>query len=559
MAQPSETIRFNQLGYHPRQEKVAVVNEGAVSEFAVYDAATGRRLLTGKPLYTASSAWSDKTRSVLDFSRITAPGTYRLEAGGGSVTFEVKERTLSPLADAALKSFYYQRTAVPIDERYAGIWHRPAGHPDNHVLIHPGAAGPRRAAGEVIASPKGWYDAGDYNKYIVNSAFSIGLMQAVYPLFADYFAGQRVNIPESGNRTPDLLDETYFNLEWMLTMQDPDDGGVYHKLTTPSFEAFIAPTDCKQPRYVVRKSVTAALDFAASMAQSSVLFTAYEADYPGFAGRALAAAERAYVWAVTHPDAFYNQEALNSRFSPPVSTGTYGDGRADDEFFWAASELYFATRKPIYREMAMKYLPKAFTLPTWGNVAGLGVYAWLQPGRQLSADDRAVAEALKSRLLTYADRAVDGADRTPFHAPFGNTPGDFFWGSLAERCAAQGTALVYAHLLTGKVAYLTNAVRNMDYLLGRNATGYCYVTGFGTKSPLHPHHRLSASDGIEAPIPGFLVGGPNPGQSDGATYPSRLPDESYADVEGSYASNEIAINWSAALVALAASLDAVMQ
>ena len=99
----------------------------------------------------------------------------------------------------------------------------------------------------------------------------------------------------------------------------------------------------------------------------------------------------------------------------------------------------------------------------------------------------------------------------------------------------------------------------MDYILGKNATGYCYVTGFGTKSPLYPHHRLSASDDIEAPLPGFLVGGPNPGQQDGVPYPSNLPDESYADVEGSYASNEIAINWSAALVALVSSLDALMS
>ena len=97
----------------------------------------------------------------------------------------------------------------------------------------------------------------------------------------------------------------------------------------------------------------------------------------------------------------------------------------------------------------------------------------------------------------------------------------------------------------------------MDYLLGRNATGYCYITGFGVKSPLHPHHRLSASDAVEAPIQGLLVGGPNPAQQDKADYPSNLPDESYSDTLPSYASNEIAINWSAALVALASSLDAL--
>lgn len=223
---------FESVRYYPQQEKVAVVNAGEVREFTIVDAATGNRLLSGKPGYTASSAWSDKSRTILDFSDITVPGRYLLLVNGDSVAFEVKEKVLSPLADAALKSFYYQRTGMPIEATYAGRWSRPAGHPDDKVLVHPNAAGPERKAGAVISSPGGWYDAGDYNKYIVNSAYSIGLMQAIYARFPDYFIRQRVNIPESGNHTPDLLDEMYYNLKWMLTMQDPADGGVYHKLTT---------------------------------------------------------------------------------------------------------------------------------------------------------------------------------------------------------------------------------------------------------------------------------------------------------------------------------------
>ncbi|WP_291528831.1 glycoside hydrolase family 9 protein [Bacteroides sp. UBA939] len=553
----SEAVRLNQLGYYPKQEKVAVVNDGVVQEFTVADAVTGNKVYSGKPGYTASSPWSNKKRTILDFSEVTTPGTYVLIAAGDTVPFEIKERVLSPLADAALKSFYYQRTATPIEERYAGKWNRPSAHPDNHVLIHPSAAGPERAAGTVISSPKGWYDAGDYNKYIVNSAYSIGLMQAVYRLFPDYFAAQQVNIPESGNHTPDLLDEMHYNLSWMLTMQDPADGGVYHKLTTPQFEGFIKPIECKQPRYVVQKSVTAALDYAASMAQASRLFAPYEQDYPGFSKQALESAERAYAWAEAHPQAFYRQNTLNKEYQPAVVTGAYGDGSAGDEFFWAASELYFATGKNAYREMVLKNIPKEYSPAGWGNTAGLGVFAWIQPGKELTGEDLKMVETLKNMLLDYAEKSVQNAGNSPFHAPYGNDAKDFYWGCLSEKCANQAISLVYAYQLTGKHLYLTNAYRNMDYLLGRNATGYCYVTGFGTKTPLYPHHRLAASDGIEAPIPGFLVGGPNPGRQDHVTYPSQLPDEAYADVEESYASNEIAINWSASLVALAASLDAL--
>ena len=350
----ADVIRLNQMGYFPSQEKVAVANTAGVTDFTVVNAATGEEVLKGATAVTTSNPWSQTARSTMDFSSLTQPGIYWLLAGGDTATFEIKDRPLATVADAALKSFYYQRTAMPIEEQYAGQWSRPAGHPDTHVLIHPSAAGPTRKAGDVISSPKGWYDAGDYNKYVVNSAYSIGLMQAIYRLFPDYFAKQNVNIPESGNSTPDLLDGIYYNLEWMLTMQDPADGGVYHKLTTPNFEDFIKPTDCKQPRYVVQKSVTATLDFAAALAQASVIFKPYQKDYPGFSAKALRAAERAYAWAEKNPDALYKQEVLNEKYDPDITTGEYGDVDATDEFFWAASELFFATGKQAYMVKAVK-------------------------------------------------------------------------------------------------------------------------------------------------------------------------------------------------------------
>lgn len=554
---PAESIKVNQLGYYPSQEKVAVVDSVVVEQFTIADAASGKEILKGKAKSSAVSEWSGKTRTTLDFSEIVTPGKYLLEVNGTSVPFEVKDKVLAPLADAALKAFYYQRTGMPIEEQYAGKWNRPAGHPDNKVMVHPNAASPQRPAGTIISSPKGWYDAGDYNKYIVNSAYSIGLMQSIYELFPDYFARQSVNIPESANTTPDLLDEMYYNLDWMLTMQDPSDGGVYHKLTTPSFEGFIKPIDCKQQRYVVKKSVTATLDFAAAMAQASRLFAPYEEDYPGFSKRAIAAAEKAYLWAKKNPEAYYEQDKLNKEYQPAVTTGAYGDNHADDEFFWAATELYLTTGKAAYREVATKKAPKTFHTPGWPSVSALGVFAWLQPGRELNDADRTFAGLLKEKLLAYSQAAISGADTSSFHSPYGNKAKDFFWGCIAEGCANQGISLVYAYLQTGNKEFLTNAYRNSDYMLGRNATGYCYVTGFGSKSPMNPHHRLAASDAIEEPIPGFLVGGPNPGQQDKVAYASNYPDESYSDTEPSYASNEIAINWNAALVGLASALDAL--
>ena len=543
-------IRRNQVGCYPQQEKVVVVegkNPGSKVRVTTPDGKTLRAAGVRK----AVSPLSQKTRYVVTLDGLTAPGDYRVSLGDESCVLHVSDHPYRDIAKASLRLFYLIRSGVPIND---AVYGRPLGHADTQVLVHNSAASPLRPAGTVISSPYGWYDAGDYNKYVVNSAFSIGLMFAAYEQHPDYFAQLTTNIPESGNATPDLLDEMMFNLKWFLTMQDPYDGGVYHKLTTPNFEGFIMPTACRQQRYVVAKSVTATLDFAAVMADAARLFEPYQTDYPGFSAQAAAMAERAYLWAKANPKAFYRQELLKD---PAVTTGTYGDGSSDDEFFWAATALWRLTGKQTYLDDARRYQPKQFTIPAWGNVASLGAFECMaDAGNPLRA-------TMLQQLTAYCDAAVKGVGQSSFQSPFGNSPRDFGWGCLAESCCCQAIALLYADQMTGTAKYRRYALQNADYLLGRNATGYCYVTGFGDLSPMHPHHRPSDADGIEKPFPGMLVGGPNPGQQDKkdmkAAYPSQVPDESYIDDMQSYASNEIAINWNASLVAFLCWLDGLSE
>jgi endoglucanase len=441
---------------------------------------------------------------------------------------------------------------VPIDAKYAGAYARPCGHPDTQVLVHPSAASLGRPAGTLISSPYGWYDAGDYNKYIVNSAFSVGVILCSYDQNRDYYQTLNVNIPESQNQTADVLDELMFNLQWMLTMQDPYDGGVYHKLTTPNFEGFVMPTDCKQQRYVVQKSTAATLDFAAVMAQAARIYKKNK-DYPTFAEEATRAALAAYGWAERNPRVLYQQRRLTD---PAVSTGEYGDFNLSDEWYWAATELYLLTGDQQFADLAAKNQPKRFSAPTWGNVAALGTYDWLTAKNV----ENSQLSTLRSSLINHCDSLVAAVTKSSFQTPNGNSPRDFGWGCLAEAFGTNGLTLCYAYQLTSDKKYLTAALENAEYILGRNATGYCYITGFGTKSPMHPHHRISEADGIEAPFPGLVAGGPNPGQQDIAevkVYPSKQPDESYTDVMQSYASNEIAINWNASVLALLGWLEAV--
>lgn len=533
-AYESENIRINQVGFYPSQEKTITLEQDNPCEtVSIYRA--GRKIWEGEAVRTAVSPWSEKVRRVFDFSEITKPGRYTIKAGKERMKFTVSENAFDALAEAGLKGFYHQRSGMDLDPAIAGKWARKGGHPDTVVYIHPSAVSEGRPEGTVISSPKGWYDAGDYNKYVVNSGYSMGLMAEAALMFST---------PENADRRKAIHDELEYNAEWLYTMQDPSDGGVYHKLTNPEFEGFISPLECSKPRYVVQKSVTAALDYAGALCTFVEL-----GDSPD--PETIAKAEAAYAWAASNPSAFYFQERINRTYDPDVSTGAYGDGSASDEFFWAASCLYRATGKTGYLEDVKKYMPGSFSVMSWGNVSALGVFEWLRNGRDgVSADEQEIYERCLQMLLEYCDRSIESAEASCYNSAYGNSPRDFYWGCASTFCD-QSVCFLYAYKLTGKAGYLKNAFRNVNYILGQNATGYCYVTGFGSKSPMFPHSRLCHSDGVVEPIPGLLVGGPNPGHNDKAevTYRSSYPDESYEDVMPSYASNEIAINWNASLVA----------
>ena len=567
-----ENIRINQVGFYPDQEKTLTLEQSNKCEkVEIYKAGTDEKVWEGAALRTAVSPWSGKERRIFDFSEITEPGTYTVKAGKDTADFTISQTAYDELAKAALTAFYHQRSGMDLDPEIAGKWARKGGHPDTEVLIHSSAATESRPEGTIISSPKGWYDAGDYNKYIVNSGYSLGLMAEAFLMF-----------PASRDKYEDLwefskatsaicepaFDELFYNEEWMWTMQDPEDGGVYHKLTTPNFEGFVTPTECGQQRYVVQKSVTAALDFAGSLYSMARLHSYALLDCDKNAYKIYKVrfdkAEAAYAWAKANPDALYHQNRLNETYDPDITTGAYGDYSASDEFFWAASSLYLATKKAEYLEDVKQHFPENFKLMSWGHVAPLGVFNWLQYEKQMLADkghntgaikhqEQKIIDRCKAMLLEYCAAAVKDAEGSCFNNAFGNRPEEFGWGCCSSFCD-QSICFLYAYDITGDKKYLDNAFRNMNYILGQNATGYCYVTGFGSKSPMFPHSRLCHSDGVDAPIPGLLVGGPNPMQNDIAEvikYDSDYPDESYMDIMPSYASNEIAINWNASLVAAA--------
>ena len=546
-------IKVNQVGYLTHESKIATIEpEAKTKSFLIRDQ-EGKTIWRTKHATTQKSPFSSKIRQEIDFSSITKPGRYTLVAGRHQQSFIISSDPYTEALKASIKGYYYQRSGESLERKYAGEYARPAAHLDSHVMVHPSAATPKRPAGTIISSPKGWYDAGDYNKYIVNSGFTLGLILQSYQLHQDRFNSLNLQIPESDNKIPDILDEMMYNLEWMLTMQDPTDGGVYHKLTTPNFEGFVMPEDCKQQRYVVQKTTTAALDFAATMALAARIYQRFP-EFQSFCRQGIEAAERAYAWAVKHPTVYYDQDGNNKKFSPAIHTGGYGDNHTEDEFFWAATELYLTTTETSYLEQAKQFVPDEFSIPSWGNVAGLGIFQWVNQELLGTPDaGKLPMKEIKESLKKKCDEDIQELATSSFHSIFGNSAQDFHWGSNSESCLGRGIAQMYEYALTKDSKYRQAALSTLDYFFGRNATGYCYLTGFGTQRVMNIHHRISAADNIKEPVPGLVAGGANKGQEDAEfvpAYASNIPDESYQDNVGSYASNEIAINWNAYLVSL---------
>ncbi|RZT04188.1 non-processive endocellulase [Duganella sp. CF402] len=542
-------IRVNQLGFEPQSEKLAVVTDGAAASFDIVAADTGKTVFSGKLGAPAVWKMSAETVRVADFSALKTPGDYRIKIAGQDLSdrFVIRADAYRGLNAAAIRAYYMNRASIALPEKYAGVYARPAGHPDDKVLVHASAASKQRPEGSVLASAKGWYDAGDYNKYIVNSGISTYTLLAAYEHFPQYFARQNLNLPETGNGLPDILNEALWNLDWMLTMQDPNDGGVYHKLTNKSFDGMEMPDQVKAtPRYVVQKSTAAALDFAATMATASRIFKAYEQQRPGLSARMMAAAEAAWQWAQANP-------AVVFRNPSDIKTGEYGDARLDDEFAWAAAELYIGTGKDSYYR-AIKADQLAAGTPGWSDVGGLAWISLAQHRAHLTpaADRQLIESRIDGLAANLAAQWRNSAYRVAMQEQ------DFVWGSNAV-VLNQAMMLLQGYRLNGKAEYLNAAQSGLDYVLGRNATGYSFVTGIGARPAMHPHHRPSEADKVAAPVPGFLVGGPQAGQQDKkdcpVPYPAKLPATSYLDHVCSYASNEIAINWNAPLVYVSAALD----
>lgn len=564
-------LSVNQVGYFIGAPKYAIYGtDQAVSvEWLLIDHATGEVVARGMVATGAYDEASGYVTHAIDFSDFNQTGRYVMQVGNlVSPVFQIADSLYQTLQADALAYFYHNRSGIEIEARFVGDGYaRPAGHLSDHdVTCYRGTDADGRfweGCDYILDAGKGWYDAGDHGKYVVNSGISTWTLLNLYELFPEMFQAYTMPIPESGNGTPDLLNEIRWNVEFMLGMQVPEGyslaGMAHHKLHELQWtglphlpESYLSDEE----RQLMPPTTAATLNLAAIGAQCARVYQPFDAD---FSLRCLDVAEKAWRAALANP-------SILAGNTPGQGGGNYDDYRVDDEFFWASAELYITTQKDEYYQYLINSpllsqfdgMYKGFAMD-WANTGTLGSLSLALVPNGLSDD---VIQNIRAQVIQVAD---DYLQRTETGFRVSIRPYEYIWGSNSG-ALNNGIILAYAHYFTGDGRYLQGVVETMDYILGRNATGYSFVTGYGERAMQHPHHRFWANEperGFPPPPAGVVAGGANGSPSDPAIdrvrHELQFPARMFVDDRESYSTNEVTINWNSPLAWLATYLNQVFD
>jgi len=498
-------IKVDTVGYPRRWKKIAILNIKAESVQVarangevVAALGTERIIAHGTDEASGDPVWQ------VDFSSVTEPGRYRLKAGGAeSDLFRVADDVYDEAIVAGIKSFYFQRSRIPLTKPYA-VWHgdaytrKRASHVHENVGWDLEDYPARKRRWKVDA---GWHDAGNFDMYVDSTAPTAQALLIAYEWDRGRFTDGQMVIPESGNGAPDLLDEARWGLRWILSMQE--EGGAFRHREAVMKWSPEGPADADRTvRWIAGPSTSATGKAVAVLAMASRVYSDVD---PRFARRCAAAAKRGWAYLRANPK---HIRADGKGSEQPL----WDDEPENDDIgarFAAAVEMWRTFRDDealsIARGMlahAKQTQPKEMMTGAWANISRYGLATLATD----SGTPHAVSGDARSRILAAADLVLARVEREDGYR-CASAPADYYWAhnsNLMEKTFV----LALAARLSGKRAarYLGAARDQWHWVLGRNPNGYSMVTRVG-KGPDRFYHMEWGNR--EPPPPGYLLGGPN--------------------------------------------------
>lgn len=534
------TVKLNQVGYLPEAEKVALASGfreillcDETTPFYVVRTDSREAVFSGTmSLVTDYDEHSGEAVYAMDFSGLREAGNYQVlfTDGGGvaceSVSFTIGGDAYDGLLKDVCRYYYFQRANVELEEAYAGEWAREGLHQEDFAMpFLSDETQTRDVSG-------GWFDAGDFGKYVDPGASAVIDLLWTYHFFAEEFYDRQNQIPESGNGIPDLLDEIRVELDFILKMQDTADGGFYHRVNPDDSSRRLVDTFGADGGNV--KSTSATASSAAVLAFASVYYREFDAAY---SSTLLHAAEQGWDYTVEHPDI--------------TSTGTYGTEELDSQRLWAACTLYYATGEKEYHD----YIKAHYTV----FEDGFDIYAFghgAESMEKLAYFTYLLCEETSSEITNWVlpkytnwkKEMLKNISDNPWRTVLPTW--GYWWGSNSNALKAVMEMYIGDRLLGNDLTEAGSAAQDvLDYILGRNPLSMSYVTGEGQRSISCTYSGIFGQDGREGFPAGYMPGGVN---SYDNWVVSKYPAKCYDDSTFDWVSNENAIYYNSPLVFMTA-------
>ena len=350
----------------------------------------------------------------------------------------------------------------------------------------------------------GWHDAADWDRRNEHYTVLYDLLYA-YEIAPENFADGQLNIPESGNGIPDILDEAAYGLEvWAKSMTA--EGGVsgyVETYTHPRMEAEIDYAFARRTRWD-------SLLFAAAAAQLAQHLAPHA---PEDSARWAALAKRAFAFGADPANSLGKIEipARKDRGQGDPYTVSWEEKDAYVAPFrlHARVRMYRLTRDKAYLEgisQDLKQLPPPYTWPYTIKDYSPWLAFSLVYGDEGFLPEFQRKKLAAELLIAPADKLLPHLESLPYRRTW---PRDQYWfmgWGLSDMTNA-GRALLIAHTLTGNTKYREAAILNFDFMLGANPMGMSWTTGLGEAYPVNIQHEVSERDGIADPVPGITLFG----------------------------------------------------
>lgn len=532
-----EHIKTDQFGYPSDAQKIAVISNPQTgynssssftpgSSYEVRRANDHSTVFSGTPVSWNAGATHTQSGDQawwFDFSSLTTAGTYYILDVTNNVKsydFKIDDCVYNEVLRQSMRAFYYQRCGVAKAVPYAQTgWTDGACHigtqqdTDCRLYSNTSPATSKDLSG-------GWHDAGDYNKY-VNFIWGVMIdMLLAYEENPSVWTDD-YNIPESGNGTPDLLDEIKVELDWLLKMQNSD-GSV---LSVVGGGGASPPSADNDHRLYGPATTSATLTAAGIFALAAIQFESI--GMTSYAATLETAAINAWTWANANTNVtFRNTDNSLAAGEQEVDS----KGRACRKI-GAAAFLFALTGNNVYKTA---FDTEVGALTNWW-------YEWYYPYpfehtvqdamlyyTKTAGATTALANSIKSRytnaMRDHNDHYQGYVNETDAYRAY-LTDGSYTWGSnrvKSDQAAMFLSMNVYGFDAANSSGYHNAAAGFVHYMHGVNPNSLTYLSNmgaYGAENSINEFYHSWFSEGSAlwdrvgvstyGPAPGFIPGGPN--------------------------------------------------